>query len=248
MPQLLAAPPAAPTVARARLRPRVAAAALATAAAALLASPARAQSAADVQYWNASWAAYQALQAIPLAQRGYVSTTVQLPIVIQAKRPAVYDAYANVYNALGLQPFLTGIRPVRCSDGRFDFIALENIPFPDGSIFPAQTVARQRFDRPRGYKVDTYDAYSLGATSIAVVTHQSIDFQNLPGGSTRVVETLTFEAPPAFIDLATQGGYYAHLTTQKALKAGIEAGSIKSVPFPRNVPIRCGEDDEDDDR
>ena len=218
------------------------------ATAALFAAPAQAQSAADVQYWNTSWDAYTALQAIPLAQRGYVSATVQLPIVIQAKRPAVYDAYSNVYNALGLQPFLTGLSPVRCSDGRFDFIALENIPFPDGSVFPAKTVARQRFDRPRGYKVDTYDSYSLGTTTIGVVTHQSIDFQKLPNGATKVVETLTFEAPQAFIGLATQGGYYAHLTAQYALKARIEAGTIKSVPFPRNMPIRCGDDDEDVDR
>jgi hypothetical protein len=179
-----------------------------------------------VQSWNTGWQAYQALEAIPLAQRGYVLAEQDLPIVINAKLDDVFEIYADVKNALGLHPFLTAVNPVAKTEREdittIDFVALENIPLPDGTVFPGETIARQRInEEAHFYDVDTYDAPGI-------VTHQHITFTRIDRNHTQVNEHLTFEAPPIYIGLATQGGVYAHLAVQQGLKAGIESGRLRS--------------------
>jgi hypothetical protein len=177
------------------------------------------------QTWNDGWQAYQTLVAIPLAQRGYATATQDLPIVINRKLDDVFEAYADVNNALGLHPFLTQIIPIASKERHGittnDFVALENIPLPDGTVFPGETIARQRINEDgHYYDVDTYDAPGI-------VTHQHITFTAIDRTHTLVTERLTFEAPPVYIGLATQGGVYAHLAVQQGLKAAIESGRLR---------------------
>ncbi len=201
---------------------------------------ATAQTAAEVQIWDTTWAQYQALEAIPLPQRGVVVASQDLTVIINADVKDVFDIYSNVNNALGLHPFLASLSPIRHTRNRLDFIAYENIPLPDGTIYPGVTVAQQRFHRSRNfYDADTYDVPGI-------VTHQHITFTRLAKNQTQVVEHLTFEAPAIYIELAVQGGVYAHYFVQQGLKAKIEAGLLKPVRFPRWLPA-AGDDDGDDD-
>ena len=62
---------------------------------------AAAQTQAEVQLWDGTWAQYQALEAIPLPQRGVVVASQDLTITINADIKDVFDIYSNVYNALG---------------------------------------------------------------------------------------------------------------------------------------------------
>jgi hypothetical protein len=222
---------------------------MAVVAVGLVAGIASAQSASDIATWDTNWAAYQALEAIPLPARGYVTTSQDLTIVINAKAKDVFDIYSNVYNALGLHPFLTGITPIRHTSNSLDFIAYENIPLPDGTVFPGVTIAQQRFNREHlYYDADTYDYPGI-------VTHQHITFTKIGKNQTQVTEHLTFEATPDFIGLAAQGGIYAHYVVQQGLKAKIEAGQLRAVKFPKWLPRTggCGDshnvgnDDDNDD-
>lgn len=211
------------------------------------ASPARAQTHAQyVQTWNTTWATYQAEEAIPLPQRGVVVEAQDLAIVIDRPIDEVFDIYANVYNAIGLHPFLKSIIPIR-HDHRhgvptFDFIALEDIPLPDGTIFHGVTVAQQRFHEDEHY----YDADSFDVPG--VVTHQHIVFTRVDAGHTQVVEHLTFEAPPQYIAEAVQGGVYAHLLVQQGLKAGVESGALTATPIDEWLEGEGGGDRCDGDR
>ena len=177
-----------------------------------------------IQLWKTNWTAYQAEEAIPLAQRGVVVQSVDLPIIIDRPIDKVYAIYANVYTATGLHPFLTGVIPINHhqhgNGAVFDFVALENIPMPDGTIYPGQTVSQQRFhDDAFYYDADTYDAPG-------VITHQHIVFTAISRTQTQVVEHLTFEAPAQYIDEEVQGGVYAHQLVQQGLKAEMEAGEL----------------------
>jgi hypothetical protein len=181
-----------------------------------------AQSQADnVALWNASWAQYQSLESVPLAARGYVAAAQDLRIVINAPLRQVYRIYSDVNNALGLHPFLKSIVPVQRGEvyevPTYDFIADEDIPLPDGTVFHGVTVAQQRFySKAHYYDVDSYDVPGI-------VTHQRITFTRVPGG-TEVREHLTFEAPPQYIAQAVQGGVYAHALVQNGIKTRIESG------------------------
>jgi hypothetical protein len=176
------------------------------------------------QTWDETWAQYQYLESIPLEQRGYVTASQDLSIVINRPMHEVYEIYSNVNNALGLHPFLKSIVPIRWTETddvpTYDFIAFEDIPLPDGTIFHGTTVAQQRFHEHEHY----YDADSFDIPGI--VTHQHIVFTHVPGG-TQVVEHLTFEAPPEYIQETVQGGVYAHYLVQVGLKAEIESGAFK---------------------
>lgn len=178
----------------------------------------------NVAIWNNGWAQYQALESIPLASRGYVTASQDLSIFINAPLNTVYKIYSNVNNAIGLHPFLKSIVPVRRTEVNdvpaYDFIAYEDIPLPDGTIFHGVTIAEQRFYRENRY----YDADSFDVPGI--VTHQHITFVSVAGG-TQVTEHLTFEAPPLYIDQTVQGGVYAHSLVQNGLKARIESGYYK---------------------
>jgi hypothetical protein len=194
-------------------------------AAAAFAFQASAQATADdIALWNGNWAQYQSLESVALAARGYVAASQDLAIVIDAPLRKVYRIYSDVNNSLGLHPFLKSIVPVRRfqADGvpTYDFIAYEDIPLPDGSIFHGVTVARQRFHpRARYYDADSYDVPGI-------VTHQHITFARVRGG-TQVTEHLTFEAPPQYLSQAVQGGVYAHVLVQNGLKTRIESGFFK---------------------
>lgn len=202
---------------------------------------AAAQTQAEVQLWDGTWAQYQALEALPLPERGVVVASQELAITINADIKDVFDIYSNVYNALGLHPFLTGLTPIRHTRNSIDFIAFENIPLPDGTVFPGVTIAQQRFNRPhRFYDADTFDFPGI-------VTHQHITFTTVGKNQTQVVEHLTFEAPPIYIGLATQGGVYAHYLVQLGLKAKIEAGLLSPVKFPKWFPGGAGEGDDADE-
>lgn len=194
---------------------------------------ARAQSNAtpeEVSRWDTSWDAYQALVAIPPADRGYATAFQDLSIVIDGDLDDVFDIYSNVLNAEGLHPFLTTISFVRHTRTSLDFIAYENIPLPDGSVFPGVTIAQQRFDRPHHvYDADTYDAPGI-------ITHQHITFTRIGPHQTMVTEHLSFEAPPEFIETTLQGGVFAHQLVQVGLKQQIEAGLLRPVRFPRWLP------------
>jgi hypothetical protein len=198
-----------------------------------------------VQTWNTTWATYQAEEAIPLPQRGVVVQSQDLSIVIDKPIDTVFDIYANVYNALGLHPFLTAIIPIRHTyEGNvpvFDFIALENIPLPDGTIYPGVTVAQQRFhEREYYYDADSYDVPG-------VITHQHIVFTRVDCAHTQVVEHLTFEAPAAYLAESVQGGVYAHLLVQEGLKAKIESGELTVTPTDEWIEgARGGDHDHDD--
>jgi hypothetical protein len=154
-----------------------------------------------------------------------VEQSQDLPIVIDKPIDTVYPIYANVYNALGLHPFLTAIIPIRHTyEGNipvFDFVALENIPLPDGTIYPGVTVAQQRFhDHEYYYDADSYDVPG-------VITHQHIVFTPVDCQHTQVVEHLSFEATTTYIAEAVQGGVYAHQLVQEGLKAKIESGELQ---------------------
>jgi hypothetical protein len=182
-----------------------------------------------VQIWDTTWATYQAEEAIPLPQRGVVVQSQDLPIVIDAPIDDVYDIYANVYNAIGLHPFLKQIIPIHYEFTHgvptLDFIALEDIPLPDGTIFHGVTVAQQRFhERNHYYDADTFD-------QPGVITHQHIVFTAIDRDHTQVVEHLTFEAPPELIAIAAQGGVLAHAAVQAGLKTNIESGALKVTPL-----------------
>ena len=189
--------------------------------AALLPLGAHAQTHADeVALWNASWAQYQSLESVPLAARGYVSRSQDLTVVIEAPVERVFRFYSNVDNALGLHPFLKAVIPIRFEESRgtpiYDFIADEDIPLADGTLFHGVTVAQQRLHpREHDYDVDSYDVPG-------VVTHQHVTFRRVPGG-TEVTEHLVFEAPLQYIDQTVQGGVYAHTVVQAGLKAKIES-------------------------
>jgi hypothetical protein len=182
-----------------------------------------------VQIWNSTWATYLAEEATPLPQRGVVVQSQDLPIVIDRPIDEVYDIYANVYNAIGLHPFLKKIIPIHYQFPHgvptLDFIALEDIPLPDGTIFHGVTVAQQRFhERDHYYDADTFD-------QPGVITHQHIVFTAIDRHHTQVVEHLTFEAPPDLIALAVQGGVFAHQAVQVGLKTNIESGALRVTPF-----------------
>jgi hypothetical protein len=182
-----------------------------------------------VKIWNTTWATYLAMEAIPLPQRGVVVQSQDLPIIINRPIDEVYDIYANVYNAIGLHPFLKQIIPIRYEFPHgvptLDFIALEDIPLPDGTIFHGVTVAQQRFhERNYYYDADTFD-------QPGVITHQHIVFTAIDCEHTQVVEHLTFEAPPDLIALAVQGGVFAHQAVQVGLKTNIESGVLKVTPL-----------------
>ena len=215
------------------------------------ASPANAQTQAEIDLWDTTWATYQALEAIPLPQRGVEVVSQDLTVIINAPINDVFDIYSNVNNALGLHPFLVGLTPIRHTNTSLDFIALEDIPLGDGTVFHATTVAQQRFNRKKHfYDADTYDAPGI-------VTHQHITFTKIAKGQTQVVEHLTFEAPAIYITTVVQGGVYAHLLVQQGLKAAIEAGAIEPIRFPEWLESGdChghhgrgghGDDDHDDD-
>ena len=207
---------------------------------ALAAAPSNAQTQAEVQLWDSTWAAYQANQAIPLADRGVLTASQDLSIVINAPIKDVFDIYSNVYNAQGLHPFLIGVTPIRHTNNRLDFIAMEDIPLGDGTIFHAITVAQQRFNRAqRYYDADTYDFPGI-------ITHQHITFTKIGKHQTQVTEHLSFEAPPIYIGTAIQGGVYAHYLVQLGLKAKIEAGLLTPVKFPKWPPGAAADDCDDD--
>jgi len=198
-----------------------------------------AQTAAEVQQWNDGWAQFQALSAVPLAARGMVSASQDLAIVIDGDVDDVFDIYSNVNNALGLHPFLVGLTPIRHTGKRLDFIAYEDIPLPDGTIFHGATIAQQRFHRRQHfYDADTFDVPGI-------ITRQHITFTQISRTQVQVVEHLVFETYPIYIDQAVQGGVYAHYLVQVGLKAKIEAGLLKPIRFPRW--LAGGHDGDDDD-
>ncbi len=214
---------------------------LLVAASMTFATSARAQTPAEVQLWDTTWATYEALQAIPLPQRGVIQASQDLSIVINAPIKDVYDIYSNVGNAQGLHPFLIGWTPIRHTNKRLDFIAYEDIPLPDGTIFHAATIAQQRFNRAKhSYEADTYDVPGI-------VTHQRITFTKISKTQTLVTEHLVFEAPALYIETAVQGGVYAHYLVQLGLKAKIEAGLLQPIKFPRWLPDTDDEDEDCDD-
>lgn len=193
-------------------------------------SVAAAQTASEVELWDATWAEYQALDAIPLEERGMVSVSQDLGVVIAGDIDDVFDIYSNVYNAMGLHPFLVGLTPIRHTGHRLDFIAYEDIPMPDGSIFHAATIARQTFDR----RAHSYDAETFDVPGI--ITRQHITFTQIAADQVLVVEHLTFEATPEYIELAAQGGVYAHYLVQLGLQQRIEAGELQPIRFPAWLP------------
>lgn len=160
-----------------------------------------------------------------------MAVTRELSIDIDAPREIVFDVYSNVYNALGRHSFLREIVPIRCGAHHFDFTAIEDVPLGP-VVLALRTVSRQVFSRPSSYTADTYDQPET-------ITHQTITFSELSPGSTRVVESLTFESSPLLINTAVNGGIEAHTAVQQSLKASIEAGELVPVPFPDNLPIRC---------
>jgi len=184
----------------------------------------------EVAVWDSSWEAYQALVAIPPADRGYATAVQDISIVINGDIDDVFDIYSNALNSLGLHPFLKSISVVRHTRTSVDFIAYEDIPLPDGSIFPGVTVAQQRFDRRHHtYDADTYDAPGI-------VTHQHITFTKVNRHQTLVTEHLSFDAPPELIELTAQGGVVAHQLVQVGIKQKIEAGELRPVRFPFWLP------------
>jgi hypothetical protein len=181
---------------------------------------ASAQTQADIDLWDISWAQYQALESVPRAARGYLSATQVISIVIRAPLKQVYRIYSDVNSALGLHPYLKSVQPIRRADVNgvptFDFIAYEDIPVL-GTVVHGVTIAQQRFHpEADAYDVDTYDAPG-------VVTHQHITFTQVTGG-TKVTERLTFEATLPYIALSAVGGVYAHKLVQIGLKKRIESG------------------------
>ncbi len=189
-----------------------------------------AQTQADIDRWNTDWATFQMLSAIPLELRGMVQASQDLPITIDEKQKKTFDIYSNVYNALGVHPFLVKITPIRVTKDRFDFLSYEDIPLPDGTIFNSVSAAQMRFDRAHNvYEVDTF-------TAPGVITRQRITFTKTGPHSTLVNEHLVFETTPEFIGLATQGGVIAHSIVQQVVKTKIEAGLLRPIRFPRWVP------------
>lgn len=208
-------------------------------AAVVLAQVAMAQTAAEVQTWDTTWAQKTGFEQIPFAQRGTVKATAQVVTDISSSKiNEVYDAYSNVYNAIGLHPFLTGITAIRHTCNTFDFIAYENIPLPDGTVFPGVTVSKQTFNRARKtYHVETWDFPGI-------ITRQDIAFQKVGPRTVRVTETLEFETFPQFIDIAVQGGVFAHQIVAQGTKQKIEAGLFKHAPtFPEYL---AGASDDDE--
>jgi len=182
-------------------------------------------------YWDATWAQFQVVDALPLRAAGLVQETRELSIDIAAPRETVFDLYSNVYHALGRHSYLREILAIRCGPDHFDFTAIEDVPLGP-VVLPLRTVSRQVFRRPESYTADTYDRPMT-------ITHQTIRFTALSPTLTRVVETLVFESSPLLIGLAVSGGVEAHTAVQQSLKAAIEAGELVPVPFPDNLPIAC---------
>jgi len=123
-----------------------------------------------VALWNGDWAQYLWLESVPLATRGYVEAAQDLSIVIEAPLKTVMRIYSNVDNSLGLHPFLKAVVPVRRTelDGvpTYDFIAYEDIPLADGTLFHGVTVAQQRFHlKAHYYDADSYDVPGIVTTS-----------------------------------------------------------------------------------
>jgi len=178
-----------------------------------------------------------------------VQASQDISIVINGKAKAVYDIYANVNNAIGLHPFLKRIVPIANTHTVYDFLSYEDIPLPDGTIFPSITMARQTFDRQNlVYTSETY-------TFPGIITRQTITFTELPNCQVQVTEHLVFETSPVFIEQATQGGVFAHFLVQQGIKAKIEAGLLRAIKFPKYLrpnpghgrPAACGGHDDDCD-
>lgn len=196
------------------------------------ADAADARRAAATLYWDATWAQFQIVDALPLRAAGLVSVTRTLSVDIAAPRETVYDVYSNLYNALGRHSFLREIVAIRCTANRFDFIAVEDIPLGP-AVLPLRTVSRQVFHRPESYSADTYDRPMT-------ITHQTIRFAALSPTLTRVTEELNFESSPLLINTAVSGGIEAHTAVQQSLKTAIEAGELTPpVPYPAFLPIPC---------
>ncbi|MGW4479377.1 hypothetical protein [Rhodococcus triatomae] len=176
-------------------------------------------SAVDLE-WEASWAVYQLESS--QADWALTTVTVDLPVTIDAPADRVFPAYSNLHNSLGRHPFLKGILDRRTyTDGDADvweFIALEDIPAGSASI-PGRTVGQQRtYAAERWYTTDTWDAPG-------VITNQKVTFTE-NGGSTTVVEHLTFRAPAVLIDYTVQNGVSSHIENQQAMKRDIENGTL----------------------
>jgi hypothetical protein len=218
--------------------------ALAVAGSLAWSTPVRAQTRADVKLWDTTWVTYKALEA-KLPADYLRLTPADLVVVINAPLLDVFDIYSNVNNALGIHPFLASITPIRHTGTVYDFIAYENIPLPDGTIYPGVTVSQQRFHRSQHYyEADTYDVPGI-------VTHQHISFKIIGCNVTQVTEHLSFDAPPAYAQTSVEGGVYAHMVVQAGLKAKIEAGLLKPIRFPfwlePHGSHHCSHDDEDRD-
>lgn len=174
--------------------------------------------------WQAGWAAYQAIEAIPAADRGLVSQTQEFSTVINARREDVFEVYANVDNSLGRHPFLQSIThhldSWRCGVLTRDFTAVEIVPFGPPPPLTLQTVAQQRIHlHEYYYDSDTFDVPG-------VITHQHVTFEEIGHGATRVTERLTFEAPAPFIDFTVQGGVFTHQVVAASLKQALESGAL----------------------
>ncbi len=182
-----------------------------------------------VELWDSTWATYQAEEAIPLPERGVDVQSQSISIVIDAPLDDVFAIYANVYNAIGINPDLDSIVAIRHTyDGglpTFNFVAVESIPLGGGVILQADTVAQYRFDEwQHFYDSDSYDVPGI-------ITHQHITFTAVDWWHTQVTENLTFEAPPVYITETVEGGVYAHELIQAGFKAAIESGALQPTPF-----------------
>jgi hypothetical protein len=180
-----------------------------------------------VEAWDTTWATYQAENALPLSESGLEVESQSISIVINAPVDDVFAVYANVFNAVGINPDLDSVVSIRntFTGGlpTFDFIALESIPLGGGVILQAQTVAQYRFfDDPFApyYDSDSYDVPGI-------LTHQHVVFQAVDPGHTQVTEYLTFEAPPEYLTETVEGGVYAHELIQAGFKTAIESGALK---------------------
>jgi len=177
-----------------------------------------------VQTWDSTWATYEAEEAIPLAERGVDVQSQSISIVINAPVEDVFGIYSNVFNAVGINPDLDSVVRIRQTfTGGYptlDFIALESIPLPGGTILQEQTVAQYRFnDLEHYYDADSYDVPGI-------ITHQHVTFTAIDCTHTQVTENLTFEAPPIYIAETAEGGVYAHELVQAGFKAAIESGAL----------------------
>ncbi len=200
---------------------------------------ARAETQAEyVETWDTTWATYEADVAAGPAASGLDVQSQSISTVIDAPVDEVFAIYANVYNAVGINPDLDSVVAIHhtFSGGlpTFDFIALESIPLGGGVILQAQTVAQYRFfDDPFApyYDSDSYD-------QPGIITHQHVVFTAVDCSHTQVTEYLTFEAPPVYLTETVEGGVYAHELIQAGFKAAIESGTLK--PTLADVLLEIG--------